>query len=113
MKKITVSFENPKIEINGRVFELRRSYEDIIADRNAVLRLCAAMDTGNAEDVRNTIKMICETIDGILGAGAMLLLADGKPVSIGAAMKIMSGIVETAREAYNGYISSEYLKVIK
>lgn len=102
MKKITIEFQPaPSLEVNGHTFELQMSDADIF-DRAMLVQ--GKMRKMNAETpVKQIVKTIRECaawIDEILGEGAMLKIANGKPVRMTDALKVMNAVAEAAAESY-------------
>ncbi len=109
MRKITVDFEAPKIEINGIVFKMRLSDGEIYrAGRRAVTE-CVQLNVEDPAAVEKAIKNICGTIDDALGIGAMARIADGRPVNINTALKVLNAIIEDCAGRYSPYVQREYL----
>ena len=108
MRKITVETELPKIEINGIEFQYRMGDGEIYWAGRDVLAKCAALDVSNEGAIIAALNMICMVIDDILGIGAMQKIMGGKPVGMGAALKVLNGIIEDCNARYTAYLRREY-----
>ena len=110
MRKISVEIEAPKVEINGIVFEVQASDGDIYRMGRETVAKCMALNVEDADAVRKVIESICETIDYALGKGAVVRIAQGKPININAALKLLNAIVEDCASRYRPYVQNEYLR---
>lgn len=101
--------ETPKIEIDGKAFEIRQSDGEIYHSGREVLAKCLKLDVSNPDAVLMVLKEICSVIDDALGAGAMKQIVGDTPVSLPFALKVLNMIVRECGERYAGYIRREYL----
>ena len=109
MRKIVASAAMPKVELDGMAFEVRMSDGDVYAAGRGVVAECAQLRVDDPWAVRIAIERICGVIDSALGDGAMLKIAQGKPVSLAFALKVFNAIVESCAARYQAYIRQEYL----
>ena len=108
MKKLTISFEQPKIEINGYVFDLLKSDGDIMQDAILLKEKYVSLDTKDAKAVVALARESANYIDEILGAGALKKISGGCPVSIMKTIEVMTQIAAAAADSYAEYVSHEY-----
>lgn len=101
--------ETPKIEICGKIFEIRQSDGEIYHSGREVLAKCLRLDVSNPDAVLKVLKEICSAIDDALGAGAMKQIVGDAPVSLPAALKVLNAIIKECGERYARYIRGEYL----
>ena len=102
MRKVEFTFrETPKIEVCGHVFELQKSDADIFD--NALVLADKYRELNEKSPTRTIIKALKECaaiVDSILGAGAMVEIAGGKPVCIADMLEIMALITREAAASY-------------
>lgn len=110
MKTSMVQMDMPKIEINGKAFELKQSDGDVNHNAREALAQCARLNTRDPDAVLTVLKEICGVIDDALGAGAVKQIVGDKPVSLPMALKILNTIIETCNARYKKYIQDEYLR---
>lgn len=108
MRKLTISFPNPQIEVNGIVFDLLKSDGDIYMDALEINRKFSSMDTENEATVLDALKEVFGYVEQILGPGAMKKISGGRPVGLRDALNAMMCIAKEAAASYSDYIADEY-----
>lgn len=108
MRKIQIEIDQPEIEVNGHVFKVKEADVDIL---DTALQMQAEFSKLNPTETDKIIKAINEVrayIDKILGEGALAKIADGKPIGIEKAVKIMTIICKEIVAQYSEAINDEY-----
>ena len=102
MKEITLRHEQPQIKIDGIVFDLQMSDYDIIKRCNEIFTKYKNYDKKkhSVDDIIAHLTDIRSTIDSMLGDGAMVKLAKGKPVGIALAIEWVASIARALSEEY-------------
>lgn len=108
MKKLTIAFDQPQIEVNGIVFDLHKSDGDIMQDAIILQEKYAALDTHDAKAVVELSREVSGYVDAILGKGAMKKISGGRPVSILKTLEVMTQIAAAAADSYSEHIAAEY-----
>lgn len=111
MRKLTIPFHQPQIEINGIVFDLLKSDGDIYMDALEINQKFSSLDTSKEEAVLDALKEVFGYIDQILGAGAMKQISGGRPVGLHDALNAMLLIAKEAAASYSDYVAEEYESV--
>lgn len=107
MKRLTISFDQPQIEINGLVFDLKKSDADIFRDAMDILEQYRDLPQ-DPEAIREAVQTLCGYVDTILGEGAMRKISGGRPVGVNKAQECMILIARAAAESYDQAILDEY-----
>lgn len=102
MKQITLRHEQPQISIDGMVFDLRMSDYDIVKRCQDIFTRFKdyAKTKHNVDEIISDLTSIRNTVDDILGEGAMAKLAQGKPVGIALAIEWVAAIAQAMSEEY-------------
>lgn len=115
MKELNFDFEVKQIKVNGHVFDAHKSDIDIISVCNEILKdyeANAKLYTPNTaegrEKITSMIFKIRDFIDEMLGEGALRTIADGKPVSLIMALKVMQEVAATISEEYQEDIQADH-----
>lgn len=82
MRKITLEVGAPKLEINGVVFPVLMNDAEIMAMVDGVRERCRNVDPTNTQKVLETARYLADSIDSVLGKGAVEKIANGAPVSV-------------------------------
>ena len=83
MLRLTLPHDDPRIEIDGMVFDLRKSDAEILDDALRLEQKYAGLSEDTPPgDVLAGVREVTGLIDEILGEGAVRKLSQGKPVSI-------------------------------
>lgn len=111
IREITLT-ENvaPKLSINGDIFELCLSDAEIMSITSDISKRYTGMAQNGAgkDEIIAAVKEVSETIDKILGEGAVAKIAKGKPVSIVTAIKWLNVIASEAMAVYAEEMASLY-----
>jgi len=102
MRKVDFTFhETPKIEVCGHVYELKMSDAEIF-DRALMLsdKYRALNEKSPTRTIMKALKECAAIVDSILGDGAMVEIADGKPVRIADMLELMALITREAAASY-------------
>ena len=106
MRKLTLNLpETEQIDINGDIFEIRKSDIDIL-NKSAELQLkYSDLKKDDLRSIQAAVNEIIAFIDEILGDGAAVKISRGKPVSTSLAIEWLTAIC-----AEVGAINDEYIK---
>ena len=114
MLKINLSFEKPRISINGIVYDVLRSDAQIVQD---MLDIDKEFESQNMEDPACVLKKnraMISYLDKLLGKGAASQIAanvpglNGAGLGLGGISGILSAIVQTAGKAYSDSFNLKY-----
>ncbi|MDO4541496.1 MAG: hypothetical protein Q4C00_01520 [Bacillota bacterium] len=108
MKKLTIEFEQPQIEVNGIVFDLQKSDGDIFQKAMDIEKKYEDLNADNEEEVLAALREVTAYIDEMLGSGAMAKISGGKPIGMVKSIEVMSLIAQACYETYNEKIVEEY-----
>lgn len=102
MKEISLRHEQPKIKIDGIVFDLRMSDYEIIQFGEMAIKRFDGYTTRkhSPAEVISDLKYLRGVIDSILGKGAMAKLGKGMPVSIALSIEWIADITTAVSEEY-------------
>lgn len=113
MRKVTLSFQQPQIEINGVVYDVLRSDAAIVQDMIDIDARFA--DRGDAPDtVLEKNAAMLEYLDTLFGAGAAQRIRrsipdmEGYDLGLGGMNTLLSGIVGAASQVYAEAIKLQY-----
>lgn len=109
MKNVIVSFDAPKVSINGMEFECMLSPMELQGKCRKYMTQLFDMDVEDETQIRDTIAAACDIVDDALGGGAMVKIAAGKPVSLPAALKVLNAIISATGSDYREYVRREYM----
>ena len=109
MRELKLSLpETEKININGDIFDIRKSDIDIL-NKSAELQL---KYTGLKKDdllaVKGAVNEIVLFIDDILGKGAVVKISKGKPVNLNFAVEWLTAICKEVGSISDDYIKNKY-----
>jgi hypothetical protein len=109
MRKLNLNLpEVQKIEINGDVFEIRKSDVDIL-NKGADLQLkYMNLKQGDLQAIKNAVNETVALIDEILGEGATVKISGGKPVNAALAVEWLAAICGEAGRINDEYIEELY-----
>ena len=109
MRKLTLNLpETQKIDINGDIFEIRKSDMDIL---NKSADLQSKYPELKKDDVKSIQAAVNETvmfIDEILGEGAVFKISKGKPVNIALAVEWLTALCAEISALGDEYIKARY-----
>ena len=108
MRKVSISFDAPQIEVNGIVFDLHKSDGDIFTDALKIVKRYEAMDMNDPDNAIAAMEEISGYVDTILGEGAMKKISGGKEVGMRKAIECMIIIANAALSEYAGEIADKY-----
>lgn len=108
MQKLTFDFAPQQIEINGIVFDIRVSDAEIIQTALDTAEEFKALATDDPAAVLAAVARCQSYIDAMLGEGALASIANGRPVNLVSAIKIMTEIALTVVSTYNQKIEDDY-----
>ena len=100
--------EDLRLEINGHVFDVRKSDADILNRCAKFQDECADLKKDDIVAVRDAVNAVIEYIDEILGDGAVLKISGGRPVGIACAVTWLAAICGEISRSNDDYISAEY-----
>jgi len=111
MKKIT--FELPKrqqVEINGQVFDIKKSNRDILTKTAEYQNKSAALlvSGSSADDAVAFVDSVISFIDDILGKGAVSKIMNGAPIDIILAIELMTLVCKASFEGYKEDMAIKY-----
>ena len=119
IKKIVLEIpEAEKIEINGDIFEIRRSDADILSkyldlqkkyEDLMLLREAGSDIEVGVEAVKNAVNETVALIDDILGGGAFMKISGGRPVNIITACGWLTAICREINQINSDYTDA-YIK---
>ena len=82
MRKITLEVNAPKLEINGMVFPVLMNDAEIMAMASDVKERCRNIDPTDTHKVLEMARYLADSIDRVLGKGAVEKIANGAPVNV-------------------------------
>ena len=109
MRKLTLNLpETETIEINGDIFEIRKSDIDIL-NKSAELQLkYPNLKKDDLQSVQAAVNEIIAFIDEILGDGAAVKISGGKPVNTKLAIEWLTAICAEISSIGDEYINEKY-----
>lgn len=107
MRNMT-SVATDKVRIAGMDFDLYVSDGEVCAQATALARDCFALDLGDPQETLALLHKMADAIDNMLGTGAMLKIADGRPVSMQMCLGALNEIVSQCAHGYKAHVE-EYL----
>jgi len=109
MRKLVLDLpEIEKIDINGDVFEIRKSDIDIL-NKSADLRMkYADLKKDDLLSIHAAINEIAAYIDEILGEGAAVKISKGRPVNAKTAIEWLMLICAEISKVTDDYIKEKY-----
>ena len=99
MRKITLEVSAPKLEINGMVFPVLMNDAEIMAMASDAKERCRNIDPTDTHKVLETARYLADSIDRVLGKGAVEKIANGAPVSVKRMVEWFSIIADNALAA--------------
>lgn len=113
MMKINLSFEKPKLEINGIVFDVLRSDAQIVQDMIDIDNQFADKNLEDPAVVLEKNKVMLDYIDKLLGKGAVAKISCTLPelksgLGLGGITGILSAIAQAAGKAYSDSFHLKY-----
>lgn len=97
-----------RVRIAGMDFELRISDGEVCAQAIRLARACFELDLGDPQAILALLHKMADAIDNMLGTGAMLKIADGRPVSMQMCLGALNEIVSQCAHGYRAHVE-EYL----
>jgi len=109
MRKLMLNLpEIEEIDINGDVFEIRKSDIDIL-NKSAELQVkYSDLRKDDLQSIHAAVNDIVSYIDEILGEGAVFKISKGKPVNAALAIEWLTAICEEISKAGDDYIKDKY-----
>ena len=109
MRKLVLNLpETEKIDINGDIFEIRKSDIDIL-NKSADMRLkYSDLNKDDLQSIQAAVNEIILYIDEILGDGAAFKISKGRPVSAALAVEWLTAICAEIGKANDDYIKEKY-----
>lgn len=109
MKHISLTVDNPQININGKVFDIMKSDLEIYALGVEIATKFDGFEVANhtPAEIVDALKEITGVIEQILGEGATRKISGGKPVSMKRAMGWIATIAENAAATYADELTDE------
>ena len=113
MRKFVLEMpEDWRFEINGHIFDVRKSDADILskcAEFQGKYAGLAALKENRIAAISEAVNEVAAYIDEVLGAGAVQKISGGKPVSISCAINWLAAIfAEVLQHSGSKYISEKY-----
>jgi len=114
MRKVSITPETRRIEINGAVFDIQKGDDEIFIKAADFERKYArfadpeAAKSVKIAEIADAIKDIISYIDEALGKGATAEITKGRPLGINNAVYLVSQICAAAVEGYNGDMAEKY-----
>jgi len=114
MLKINLSFEKPRLNINGEVFDVLRSDAQIVQDMLDLDATFQDRDMTNPANVLEKNREMLEYIDKLLGSGAVDKISKSVPelgnmgLGLGGITGILAAISEAAGQAYSASFDVKY-----
>ena len=106
--KLTITFAQRKVEINGIEFVLLKSDADILDDALRLIDASEKLDTTNQRAVLQSLRDMASYVDTVLGDGALKRISGGVPVGFVDLQRCMRVIVGAVYEAYQTNVASNY-----
>ena len=109
MRKLILNLpETHQIDINGEIFEIRKSDIEIL-NKCAELQLkYQDLKKDDLKTIQNAVNETAVLIDEILGDGAMLKISKGKPVNAVFAIEWITAICAEINSIGDEYIKDKY-----
>ena len=109
MRKLILNLpETEKIDINGDIFEIRKSDIDIL-NKSADLQLkYSDLKKDDLKLIQAAVNEIASYIDEILGEGAAVKISKGKPVNAALAIEWLTAICAEVSKVNDDYIKEKY-----
>ena len=100
MQDITLRVEEPRIRINGEEYPMRLTDVALCVRAGAVLEACAAFGDvpPSPEAVLRTAQDAAAVLEDALGAGAVMRISGGRPVSLPLAVEWLGTLAHAAAE---------------
>ena len=109
MRKIELAIpEIEKIDINGDIFEIRRSDADILDKCADLHKKYERLKKEDVDSVKTAVNKTVSLIDDILGDGAVKKISKGRPVSMVTACKWLMAICGEINKINDDYIKNKY-----
>ena len=109
MRKLILNVpETQEIDINGDIFEIRKSDIDIL-NKSAELQVkYSDLKKDDVKSIQAAVNEIVAFIDDILGEGAAVKISGGKPVNIALAIEWLTAICSEISSIGDEYIKEKY-----
>jgi len=109
MRKLILNLpEIEEIDINGDVFEIRKSDIDIL-NKSAEMQLkYSDLKKDDLKSIQAAVNEIISYIDEILGEGAAVKISKGRPVNIAVAIEWLILICAEISKVNDDYIKEKY-----
>lgn len=114
MRKISIAFEKPQIEINGVVYDVLKSDKAIVEDMIDIDHQFAGWDMASTETVLEKNGVLLEYLERLLGAGATDKIISSIPgmeeygLGLAGLDGFLGQIVQAAGRAYSDGIKIKY-----
>ena len=109
MRKLILNLpETEAIDINGDIFEIRKSDVDIL-NKSADLQVkYSDLKKDDLQSIQAAVNEIIAFIDEILGNGAAVKISGGKPVSVKLAVEWLTAICAEISNIGDEYLKEKY-----
>ena len=109
MRKLTLNLpETETIDINGDIFEIRKSDIDILNKSAELQSRYSDLKKDDLQSIQAAVNETTSFIDEILGNGATAEIGKGKPVSIKLAIEWLTAICAEITRSGEEYIKEKY-----
>jgi len=109
MRKLTLNLpETETIDINGDIFEIRKSDIDILNKSAELQSRYSDLKKDDLQSIQAAVNETTSFIDEILGNGATAEIGKGKPVSIKLAIEWLTAICAEISRSGEEYIKEKY-----
>lgn len=106
--KLTITFTQKQIEINGDVYTLLKSDADILDDAFKIIEESKKIDPTDQNAVLKSLHDMASYVDTILGEGALKKISGGLPVGFLDLKNCMGAITTAVYEAYQTALVLKY-----
>ncbi len=102
MRTLQLRVETPEICINGHMFALQLTDLELYSRAQALLECLTQLDKQprTAEELLAATGDVAALLEAALGAGAMGIIGDGKPVNLPLAIEWLGALAQEAAQHY-------------
>lgn len=100
--------EQEQIKINGEIFTIKMSDIEILNLANEIENRYKNIDTQDLKTITEALKEATNSIDKILGDGAVAKISGGKPIGFQVSVEWLKAICDVIGEKNNEYIKDKY-----
>ena len=109
MRKLILNLpETEKIDINGDIFEIRKSDIDILNKSADLQEKYSNLKKDDLHSIQSAVNEIIAFIDEILGDGAAVKISRGRPVNTKLAIEWLTAICAEISNINDDYINEKY-----